>query len=341
MRLSNGLEEMSEDERVAFVENIFIEYPRLKKLVEAIDHCRRHSKIAAEPECIFIGGGAGAGKTTLLLHYVRQLAATLVDGPQTMPALLARVPARANEKTLVTALLRCIGDPAAEKGAADRQTARFIRRMQDFMVQICLIDEFQHFVDKDSARVLKNVSDWLKNLIGESGRPFVLCGMPYAEHILDIPDNEQLRRRVAARLTLEPFGWSNKDQRTEFRSMLMMLDRRLTIAIGESSGLAGVSMAYRLYCATNGRVGYLMRIVRRAAELAIRRGKKGLDLDLLAEAYNERMMADFKDRPNPFLTDLSDLRITRFTEHVPDFRMTNRRSRATGKKETAAGVLHK
>jgi hypothetical protein len=341
MRVRDGHDGMSEDERVAFVESVFIEYPRLKKFVEAIDHCRRHSKIAAEPECIFIGGCSGAGKTTLLLHYVRQLAGTLVDGRRSMPALLARVPARANEKTLVTALLRCIRDPAAEKGAADRQTARLIRRMEDSMVEICLIDEFQHFVDKDSARVLKNVSDWLKNLIGESGRPFVLCGMPYAEHILDIPDNEQLRRRVAARLILEPFGWHNKDQRTEFRSMLMMLDRRLRIALGENSGLADVSMAYRLYCATNGRVGYVMRIIRRAAELAITRGKNALNLDLLAEAYNERMMSDFKEHPNPFLTDLSGLRITPFTEHVPDFRLTNRRSKAKGKKESAASVLHK
>jgi hypothetical protein len=72
--------------------------------------------------------------------------------------------------------------------------------------------------------------------------------------------------------------------------------------------------AFRLYCATNGYVGYLMKLVRGAAHLAIDRSLDQLDLELLAEAYDERLAARVPSRPNPFIEDIEKLEAQPFDE---------------------------
>lgn len=334
-RGSDSFHDMPDEERISLAESIFIVYPRLKQLLDDIDHCRTHSKISAEPECMFIGGLAGAGKTTTQLYYLKQFQRKRFGDGWNIPALRARVPNRATDKTLVTALLKSIGDPAAEMGSAYRQTVRLINRMNDAGVEICHIDEFQHFVDKDSAKVLKNVSDWLKNLIDESARPFIIWGMPYADQILYEVGNEQLRRRFSIRKSLDPFGWASKTEKDEYRAFLKKVDEKLPF--DSCSGLASITMAFRFYCATNGRIGYVMKIIRRASEIAIRSKMPILNLEVLAQAYHDRLMADYPNRNNPFATDLKDLRIISFEEDVPNF--IHSRSKITDKRETASNVL--
>ncbi len=55
-----------------------------------------------------------------------------------------------------------------------------------------ILDEFQHFIDRDSAKVLKTVSDWLKTLILDTNLPIILIGLPEAEQILQLNCHSQL-----------------------------------------------------------------------------------------------------------------------------------------------------
>ncbi len=330
---------MSPLKRCALAESIFIVYPRLRSLIKKIEHCHQYSKIAAEPECMFIGGLPGAGKTTIQNYYLRQFPRAYHENGATVPVLGARVPNRANDKTLVTELLLEIKDPEAIRGSAHNQTTRLRGFLKECCVELIILDEFQHFVDKDSKRVLKTVSDWLKDLIDKAGKPIVVIGMPYADQILDAEGNEQLQRRFSVREELSPFGWSEKGQRNEFRSFLKALDDQLPLI--KASRLADPEMAFRLYCATNGRVGKIMKIVRRATELAIEQSIECLTLDTLADAYADRLQAEHPNRPNALRANETELKIIPFEELVPDFRVTNGRSKAKERKETAFNVLSK
>lgn len=331
---------MSEDERCAMVERIFIKHGRFERLTELIEHCHRYSKIAAEPECMFIGGYAGTGKTTLQDHYARRFPRAVLEERSVVPVLRGRVPQRASDKTLVTALLRSIGDPASERGSSYNQTTRLRSFMRDCGTEILILDEFQHFIDKDSQKVLKNISDWLKNLIDETRTPIILCGMPYADEILDAPGNEQLKRRFSVRASLDPFGWDAEEERGEFRGFLKAVDEKLPFP--KKARLAGAATSLRFYCATNGRVGKVMKIVRRAAELAIRSSRECLDLEVLAQAYEDRMRADYPDRVNPFETDVTEKDFKPFEEFVPNIASDKRRrNRGDGGGERASRVLSK
>lgn len=326
-------------ERCRLAESIFVEYPRFTGIVNQVAHCHTYSEVAAEPECMFIGGLPGAGKTTLQNHYLRRFPREVRDRAIHVPVLCGRVPNRATDKTLVTELLLRLEDPAAESGTSHNQTIRLRRFIEACGVKLIILDEFQHFLDKDSWKVLKTVSDWLKNLIDEAGVPIVLIGMPYAVHILDALGNEQLQRRFAVRATLDPFNWGTQDERTEFRAFLKTVDDQLPL--NEPSRLFDPLTAFRFYCATNGRVGKVMKIVRRATELAVDQGLEHLPLDVLADAYDDRLRDDYPDRDNPFRTDKADLKIIPFGEPELGFVTMRRRSRTKARSEAASYVLRK
>jgi hypothetical protein len=331
---------MSPVERCAKVERIFIPHGRFEKLLELVRHCHEYSKISAEPECMFIGGYAGTGKTTLQEYYARQFPHTVLEERTLVPVICGRVPQRASDKTLVTELLSNMGDPAAEKGTSYNQTTRLRMFMRECGTEILFLDEFQHFIDKDSQKVLKNISDWLKNLIDQSRTPIVMCGMPYADEILDAPGNEQLKRRFSVRVSLDPFGWTTNDEQTEFRSFLKSVDVKLPFQ--KLSRLGGRAMAYRFYCGTNGRVGKVMKVVRRAAELAIHGSMDCLDLEVLAQAYEDRMRNDYPERVNPFDAKVGNLKVVPFEEYVPNIAANNRgRNGNDNDERTASSLLHK
>src|ERR1044072_4049402 len=101
---------LGEGERLALIESVFLQYPRIKELRSKIDFCREFSKIAAEPECMLITGTKGAGKTTLIEWYVSDFPVRQLTERRIVPILVANVPSPATVKGLAAAMLDAIGD---------------------------------------------------------------------------------------------------------------------------------------------------------------------------------------------------------------------------------------
>jgi Cdc6-like AAA superfamily ATPase len=328
---------MAKDMRISLVEQIFIEYPRLQKLLDVISHCHQYSKIAAEPWCSLITGWAGAGKTKLYEYYMKRFPRKITEEGTTVTVLSARIPERPSVPKLVTVLLEKLGDPAAGKGNSTIQTLRLYHLLKDCGVELIILDEFQHFVDWDSLKILKSVSDWLKNLIDETKVPVILIGMPYSDIVLGAVGNSQLKRRFSLRQRLDFFGWDTDEEKDDFRRFLKILDDQLPLK--ESSHFSDTNMAFRFYCATNGVVAYVMKIARRSAVLAIEQEREQVNLDMLARAYDELMAIEFPERKNPFSHDIALLNIEPFEYTAPTLRATGRRTHAKEKNLTAFDIL--
>lgn len=308
--MANKTANLPAAERKALVEGIFIEFPCFTRVREMIRRCHSHSKISAEPECLLITGWQGTGKTTLRQDYARDFPRRITDDGAIVPVLATSIPVPATVKGLSTQLLWAMGDPKASKGTGITQTLRLLEFTRECGVELVILDEFQHFIDRDSDSILDTAADWLKNFINDSGKPVVLLGMPYCDIILRA--NAQLERRFTMRVSLEPFGWEKQTEQDEFKTFLRFLDKKLPFP--KRSSLSLHENAFRLYCATNGYVGYLMKLVRGAAYLAIDRDLDHIDLGLLAEAYEERLAARDPSRPNPFIEDVSKLKARPFGE---------------------------
>lgn len=164
---------MSAEERIRLVERIFISYPRLNQVLEKIRYCHEASKLSVEPLNLLILGDTGTGKTTCKNHYEQKWPRRQRKGGTVVPVLSAAIPIPASVKSLVTELLLRLGDPLAERGSVLNQTHRIKLLLKSCQVELIMLDEFQHFIDRDSLKILQTVSDWLKDLLNETKIPLI------------------------------------------------------------------------------------------------------------------------------------------------------------------------
>ncbi len=282
-------------EKLYIVNNIYIVYPRFKEILTAIDDCHHLSNLKDEPECLFLKGATGAGKTTLIKSYEQDYPKRETSDGTIVPVLSVTIPTPATVKSFVSKLLWELGDPAYDKGTTSSQTIRLIGLMKDCGVELVFLDEFQHFIDRDSAKVLKTVSDWLKNLILDTKVPMILIGLPEAETVFQF--NPQLSRRFATRYNLSPFDWS-ADGGMEFRTFLHAVETQLPLM--EKSNLASEEMALRFYYASDGIVAYVMKLIRYGTLMTLKQGQEKLDLNVLANAFDKYVRADKPTRAKSF-----------------------------------------
>ena len=275
------IEAMTVDEKRRYVESILIEHPQFTELLAKIEHCRTFSKIARDPECLLAMGEAGTGKTRTIEHYMQAFPRQTTESGTMIPVLSSVVPVPASYHTLAYQLLVDLGDPVPN-GSTAQKTRRLIELMKDCRVELLIIDEVNHLLDKDSGRILKTPCDWLKNLMNATNIPVVLFGTPGAGKVIE--DNPQLKRRFSSRFRFEPFRFETEEQKVNFRKFLYLLEGQLPLR--ERSHLSSLDLSYRIHYATGGYMAYVMKLIRRATHLALDGGSERLDLDILEAAFH-------------------------------------------------------
>ncbi|MBF6611711.1 MAG: TniB family NTP-binding protein [Chloroflexi bacterium] len=290
-------------ERLPYVEQILVRYPLWRDLAEELHRCYQMNRLAAEPQCKLLVGPTGAGKTTLVESVASLYPTVYTATGVRRPVLKATIPAPATIKNLATVILYGLGDPLAGKGTIGSMTMRIIRFINDCQVGMLVLDELQHFLDRDSkGKVLQNVSDWLKTVIKETRVACVLVGLKgEAEQVVFA--NPQLARLFGDPTVLYPFEWdvARPDTIREFRTLLREIERALPL--NRPSNLAGTDLAARCYAASEGLVGYLMALIRWAAGMALLEGRECLDAELLAVAFDQRLGGERRKIANPFRGD--------------------------------------
>lgn len=327
--------QMSKLDRKVLVERLHVGYPRTLKIKKLIKHCQQHSKISAEPECMLLLGERGTGKTTQCKRYAREYPRQVIEGKSVIPVLYVSIPSPTTTKSLPTKLLYQLGDPFWKDGSNTVQTLRLCGLLADTQTELIILDEFQGFIDGKTDRAVLEVSNWLKDFINEVNKPVLLTGLPYCDIVLKA--NDQLERRFPIRDTLHPLGWKRPKDKEIFKDFLLHVDERLPF--NRRSNLADEDVAYRIYCATNGVIDFIMKLVRRAAELAIDKEIENVNTDLLARAYKERLAAIVPERLNPFTVPEDSLEIKPFPASMLGITATNRRLQPKKKEISVSEAL--
>jgi hypothetical protein len=162
--------------------------------------------------------------------------------------------------------------------------------------------------------------------------------MPGCESVLDAKGNEQLKRRFSNREQIEPFSWKAEKEGQEFRQLLRSIEDELPLL--EHSNLADLATAFLIYQATDGVINYVMKLLRRAARMAIERRANRIDHPVLADAYEQVLAKEFKQRPNPFLTLLNESQAKRSANRAaPAIGATSKRVKARKRKANVSDVL--
>jgi hypothetical protein len=309
------LAELSASERIALIYRIRVWYPRMKAIYDEIVRAYELNPLTPDPECVAVLGRFRTGKTTLVDSFCGQHPRVVGEETTQVPILKVVVPAKASMGNMLTSLLVSLGDPLADRGSRGVKYHRLERFIADCGVQMLILDEANHFVDRDSQRVLHDVSNTMKNLVKTHNLACVLVGLPYTEEVLRV--NEQFGSLFGDAHVLEPFQW-NEDQPdtvAEFRAFLHQVEQQLPLEA--RSCLATKEMAWRCFVATQGKVGYIMRLLRRAAEDAVRHGVPGLTQEFLREAFTATLAGKRRGIPNPFTSTLPDSAGPQESEYWP------------------------
>nr|WP_279239663.1 TniB family NTP-binding protein [Scytonema sp. UIC 10036] len=318
------------------VNNLYISYPRFQEILLSIEYCHHFSYCKDEPECMFLAGQTGVGKTTIYKTYANRYPRFVNTEGVNIPILPVTIPAPATVKTVVTKMLWELGDPAYDKGSTGNQTIRLFGLLKDCQVEMIILDEFQHFIDRDSDKVLRTVSDWLKTLILETNLPIILIGLPEAEQVLKLQSQSQLSRRLANRCYLHPFLW-RQDDGQEFRTFLHILESHLPL--GETSNLSDEYLARKIYYASDGTVAYVMKLIRYGTYLALQHHQEKLDSKILSIAFKTYVHADKPDKVNPFTVDNFEISSVDKPPLSLEVGATNNRIKSKSKKTSASDIL--
>ena len=123
---------------------------------EDIEECQELSKVAEEPQCMSLEGPTGAGKTTLIKDYARQFPRH-ETGPATLiPVFYLETPSPVTVKGLAQKMLEELGDPAAHKGNQPALNSRLIHLIRECGVELVILDDFQHLIDSETNKILKD-----------------------------------------------------------------------------------------------------------------------------------------------------------------------------------------
>ena len=298
MKKEQNFDSLNLDDKIKMIEQIIVIHPQMQAILDKMDYCREHSKYALEAIGLLVTGEKGTGKTTIKDIYLNKNKSKQTRTATYIPVLAIWIPVPATVKGLTTELLGALGDPFPEKGSVVVQTARVNKLVEKCRVTFCLFDEFQHFAERESFKLNRTVSDWTKNFMTSNKMPMVLFGTPKSTEILDGVENEQLRRRFPFRMELRPFVWKTEEDQQIFRKFLQIVDEKLPL--NEFSNLADPNIALRIHYATKGLIFEVMRLIRAAAVLAVKRGFININMDLLSESFIENVVTNSPFLENPF-----------------------------------------
>ena len=210
-----------------------------------------------EPIGYALTGEFGSGKSRLVEQFSSAFPPYRDSEGRYTPILVAKVPAIPTIKGMSSILLDKLGDNNAHKlqETEIEKSNRLQVMLRECKVNALILDEFQHFADKNSRNIILHVSNWLKMIIDDARIMAVLVGLDYSREIL--LQNVQLARRFAANLELSRFDWNTESSREEFKAVLDAFARGMyPFSLPD---LRSDEMAFKFYVGTGGLISYITK----------------------------------------------------------------------------------
>lgn len=282
---------LSPSEKVTYTDRIRISYPKMQEMLSLIEECHESIKTKEHPTCMRVSGNPGTGKTNLYELYSKKYPVINEITGTIKPVLYSKIPCPAYIGGLPPQLLYDLGDPFYNKSSKIvLQTKRLYNLLKGCKVEIIFLDEVQHLVDRNSHKLLRDSSDWFKELIDETGIPIIFLGMPDSDKIFI--ENEQLSDRVNYVQTTREF-----DNDDTFRKFLYLYD--MALPLEESSSLADSDMCCRLFNSTKGKIRNIHKLLVESVSIAIANNATRITMPMFAKAHNKILYSE--SVKNPFI----------------------------------------
>lgn len=251
--------------------------------------------LAGEALILPIFGPTRVGKTELVKTVMDDYPVSVVEGVRQMPVVRVVTPVNPTRRSLPVAVLEGLGCPRYSRSSSEELTRIARELMKMTGTRVLILDEMQHFIERGSRTAAREAADWLKVLSEEMNLTLVLIGLPAANEVLT--RNEQLRDRSEATFEFRPYDWNDPSEQREFRRALLSITQAFSEAGWEMPNAMELDYARRVYGASLGRIGMLVKLFLAVEHLAQR---QTVTDEVLAKAFNETINTNFLEF-NPFV----------------------------------------
>ncbi|SEL25728.1 TniB protein [Roseovarius nanhaiticus] len=237
----------------------------LNQMLEAIELA------GSDGTCIPFLGPTRVGKSDLISAVKSQVSKDRYGPGYILPTpdfLYGEISPKPNDSELYASVIRTMG-----RVGANSKLPLLQDRMYDLLeqrdVRIVALDECSHCAEPGANLTRRAAADHFKTIIDRSGVILILMGLPKAQRLID--ENEQFAARSMATIELNPYRWTNPDDRNEFTTVIYSIFDYLEER-GISLEFDWIDMSRRLFAASGGRVGMVIELLQVAVRSTARDG---------------------------------------------------------------------
>ncbi len=248
-------------------DRVWIPTPSTKDAFVALQDCM-NSAPSSKPRGLIITGDSDTGKSRTMMAF-RDLHQPRIDPDSEYaehPVIYMRAPDVPDPVIVLKKILTEIGHPLRYNASPADLRSHAIMMLKACRVGTVMVDEL-HDIQRDGRMDAKLVSflTFLKNLINETGRPFVVGG---TQVLLDIiASDDQIAGRLNTVIKLKPFTLD------QFAKVLLTFERMLPLR-RPSNFRSNELVIQQCYTLTQGYIGRLSYLLEDACKIAIDSGEE-------------------------------------------------------------------
>ncbi len=322
------------------IRNFAVKHPRVQMALDLIKQAHQNGQWRLSRQGVLIYGASRTGKTRLLQMYRDDMVAA---GQDPSAVIFLSLTGNATVDSVVTDLLRAVGDPFCSKGTIASKTERLERFLAERRIELVQIDEGQHILAGRSQAVVMQIASWFKSLMNDRALnlpkqiAFVFSG---THELRDLVEDDQLSNRFFRPVELQLFCSKTALDVRDLRGLLRAVEKSISVA--RDTQISSTEMAGRFRLASSGCIGLIVDLVHYAGLIALRDGRATIAISDLADAYDTLIDGD-ELNGNPFRAAIQDVvagnaESSRQAAAVGGRKM-NRRIRAKKKTVRAGDVL--
>ena len=229
---------------------------------------------------------AGVGKSTAARMLKASVAARAGVPVSESSVLLVELDVE-ESVSVWSSILKPLGDPYYDVGYPRNLKKRALKLLMKRAIDLIIIDEFNHAVDRGQAREIMNT---IKAILNAGIAPVVVMGTD--AEIERLPSNKAFERRMVAHSDFGPLNWDAHEK--DWRGFLQGLDRAIVDLkiLPSRSDLGSPKLAEALCEACGGVIGYAHWVVQDALTTVLKRRGTTIDRLDLAVSVNRLLVKE-------------------------------------------------
>lgn len=266
----------------------------LKVFNRLVEFCERSGK----GQGFLLMGESSNGKTVLANEMCHQHPWIQEEERVRIKVIMISMPANPTIRSFCMKLLDSFGRKYGERDTEAKLNQEVVTLLKNCGTVMLIVDEAQHLIDGNKInKTPAEVADWIKQLMNDSKVSVTLIGTPRVEVLLS--SNSQLRSRFSRKIVLDGYSVQTPNDKQLLCNTVGRLLQDSGYA-GDASYIYDPTALDMLYYATDGRLGYIAKLLAEAIWISQSRGANDLTSNDFCEAFKTVVWFDAAPDENPF-----------------------------------------